>query len=40
MRVKICGIRSVDVAVACAGAGADFLGFNFAPVSRRRTDPA
>ena len=40
IRVKICGIRSVDVAVACAGAGADFLGFNFAPVSRRRTDPA
>ena len=40
IRVKICGIRSVDVALACAGAGADFLGFNFAPVSRRRTDPA
>ena len=40
IRIKICGIRSVDVALACAGAGADFLGFNFAPVSRRRTDPA
>lgn len=40
IRVKICGIRSVDVALACAGAGAEFLGFNFAPVSRRRTDPA
>ena len=40
IRVKICGIRSVDVAHACAGAGADFLGFNFARVRRRRTDPA
>ena len=40
IRVKICGIRSVDVALACAGAGADFLGYNFAPVSRRRTDPS
>lgn len=40
MRVKICGIRTVDVAVACAGAGADFLGYNFAPISRRRTDTA
>ena len=40
IRVKICGIRSVDVALACARAGADFLGYNFAPVSRRRTDPA
>ena len=40
IRVKICGIRSVDVALACAGAGADFLGYNFAPISRRRTDTA
>ena len=38
VRVKICGIRSVDVALSCACAGADFLGYNFAPISRRRTD--
>ncbi len=40
VRVKICGIRSVGVALACASAGTDFLGYNFAPVSRRRIDPA
>ena len=38
--VKICGVRSVAAARAAAGAGTDLLGFNFAPMSRRRIDPA
>ena len=38
MRVKICGIRSIDAALAAADAGADLLGFNFAPVSKRRIE--
>jgi phosphoribosylanthranilate isomerase len=38
MIVKICGIRSRDTARAAAEAGADLLGFNFAPVSRRLVD--
>lgn len=38
MKVKICGIRSVDAALAAADAGADLLGFNFAPVSKRRIE--
>jgi phosphoribosylanthranilate isomerase len=33
--VKICGIRSLDAARAASDAGADLLGFNFAPISRR-----
>jgi phosphoribosylanthranilate isomerase len=36
LAVKICGLRSPDLAVATAGAGAGLLGFNFAPVSKRR----
>ncbi|HEU5315119.1 MAG TPA: phosphoribosylanthranilate isomerase [Chloroflexota bacterium] len=38
MIVKICGIRSLDAARAAAASGADLLGFNFAPVSKRRID--
>ncbi len=37
--VKICGIRSVESAQAVIGAGADFLGFNFVPSSKRYIDP-
>nr|WP_157465338.1 phosphoribosylanthranilate isomerase [Deinococcus apachensis] len=35
MRVKVCGTTSVHDALLSAGAGADALGFIFAPVSRR-----
>ncbi len=37
--VKVCGVRSPEVAVAVAEAGADLIGLNFAAASRRRTDP-
>ena len=37
-RVKICGLGSVEQAVACVDAGADALGVNFVPSSVRRTD--
>ena len=36
MLVKICGVRSISMARTGAGAGADFLGFNFVPSSRRK----
>ena len=38
-RVKVCGITSVTDAVLSAEAGADALGFIFAPVSRRLVSP-
>lgn len=40
VNVKICGIRSMESAVAAIEAGADFLGFNFVPTSRRYVTPS
>lgn len=39
VKVKICGIRTVKAAQAAVDAGADFLGFNFVPSSKRYIHP-
>jgi phosphoribosylanthranilate isomerase len=38
-KVKICGIRTESSAVAACRAGADFIGLNFVPASRRKVTP-
>jgi phosphoribosylanthranilate isomerase len=37
-RIKICGVTSIEQALACAEAGADALGVNFVTSSPRRID--
>jgi len=39
VRVKICGIRTLEEALVAAGFGADLLGFNFWPRSPRYIEP-
>jgi phosphoribosylanthranilate isomerase len=36
IKVKICGIRSLETAIACVEFGADFIGLNFVPTSKRK----
>lgn len=40
VKVKICGIRSLEAARVAVKAGADFLGFNFVTESKRFIDPS
>lgn len=39
IKVKICGIRTLEAAQAAIDSGADYLGFNFVPNSRRYIEP-
>ena len=38
-RIKICGLRSTEAALAASNAGADYLGFNFVEGVRRQIQP-
>lgn len=40
MQIKICGLTNLAEALAAAELGANFLGFNFFPSSKRYLDPA
>lgn len=40
VKVKICGLRTLETAQAAVSAGADYLGFNFYPPSPRYIEPA
>ena len=39
VKVKICGIKTLEAAQTAINAGADFLGFNFVPTSKRFIKP-
>ena len=39
LRIKICGVTTPDDVAACAAAGADAVGVNFHPASKRYVDP-
>lgn len=40
VKVKVCGIRTIEAAQIAIDAGADFLGFNFVTSSKRYINPA
>ncbi len=39
VKVKICGIRSLESALVASNEGAEFIGFNFVPSAGRYIDP-
>ncbi len=39
VKIKICGIQTIENALNAIDAGADFLGFNFVPTSKRYIKP-